>query len=87
LRDGKRKLQNQTTAQLANFLRVALEVPVIDKTGLTGSYDFEFTLLARPRDNHDTRIEWARKVMLEELGLELMPVSGSEEVLVYKRAK
>lgn len=85
--NGKRLLRSRSAAQFADFLTSALGVPVVDKTGLSGPYDFEFTLLAQPGDNHDTRIEWARKVLLADLGLELVPHTGQEEVLVFRRAR
>jgi uncharacterized protein (TIGR03435 family) len=86
LRDGKRFLQNQTPADLANFLESALDTPVMDQTGLTGSYDFEFSLLAQPGDDHDSRIDWAKKVMLRELGLNLIPSPGPHQTLTIEKA-
>jgi uncharacterized protein (TIGR03435 family) len=86
LRDGKRWLQNQTMSDLASLLEAALEVPVADQTGLTNNFDFEFSLLAQPGDDHDSRIEWSKKVMLQELGLKLIPSPGSHEVLIIEKA-
>jgi uncharacterized protein (TIGR03435 family) len=86
LRDGKRFLQNVTASDLASFLEAALDVPVFDQTGLTNSYDFQFSLLAQPGDNHDSRIEWAKKVLLQELGLKLISSPGPHESLVFEKA-
>jgi len=85
LRDGKRFLQNMTASDLADFLESALNAPVFDQTGLTNSYDFQFTLLAQPGDDHNSRIQWAGNVLLQELGLNLIPSPGPHESLVYEK--
>lgn len=83
---AKRLLQSQTTSDLASFLETALDAPVFDETGLTNSYDFQFSLLAQPGDNHESRIEWAKNVLLRELGLKLIPSSGPHECLTIEKA-
>jgi uncharacterized protein (TIGR03435 family) len=85
LRDGKRFLQNRSISDLASFLESALDTPVIDQTGLTGNYDFQFSLLAQTGDDHDSRIEWVKKVMLQELGLNLIPSPGPHETLTIEK--
>ena len=86
LRDGKRFLQSQTTSNFVNFLEAALDAPVFDQTGLTNTYDFQFTLLAQPGDDHDSRIAWAKNVLLQELGLKLVSSPGPHETLTYDTA-
>ena len=85
LRDGKRFLQNSTMQDLAGFLEAALDAPVFDQTGQTNHYNFQFSLLAQPGDNHDNRIEWARNVLLQELGLKLIASPGPHEVLTIEK--
>jgi uncharacterized protein (TIGR03435 family) len=86
VRDGKRFLKNQTTSNLVEFLEMALDTPVFDKTGLTGAYDFQFSPLAQLGDDHDSRTEWTRKVMVQELGLKLISSPGPREILKIERA-
>jgi uncharacterized protein (TIGR03435 family) len=84
-RDGKRLLQNAAMPDFAQFLGGALNVPVFDQTGLTNHYDLEFTFLARPTEDESIRVEWARKVLLEELGLKLVSSPGPHETLTIER--
>ncbi len=84
-RNGKRRLQNASPLDFARFLELALNVPVFDQTGLTNNYDLEFTLLAQPGDDQNSRIEWTRNVLRQELGLKLVSSSGPREVLTFEK--
>jgi uncharacterized protein (TIGR03435 family) len=58
-------------------------MPVIDETGLTGSYDFDLHWNGRS-NNQNQEIQRALK---EQLGLELVPARRSIEMLVVEKTK
>jgi uncharacterized protein (TIGR03435 family) len=72
-------------------LRIFLErffmTPIIDETGLTGNYDFAIQWdeqwWSKPRETHDG----LRQVILDELGLELVPARRTIEMVVVEKVK
>jgi uncharacterized protein (TIGR03435 family) len=76
--------KNVPMSRLAFDLGWDLGIPVINHTGLTGSYDFNF-----PDDFRATftgRNEKVRQWLHDELGLELVPTNMPIEMLVIERA-
>jgi uncharacterized protein (TIGR03435 family) len=69
---------------LKDSLQAALQIPVVDQTGLKGPYDFKFTW-----DNSDrTKIrENIRQAVLDQLGFKLVPTNMPVEMLVVERVK
>jgi uncharacterized protein (TIGR03435 family) len=65
-------------SKLVEFLENALQVPVIDRTGLTGYFDIFVTWDSTP--------EGLKKAVLKQLGLELVPGRESVEFLVVEKA-
>jgi uncharacterized protein (TIGR03435 family) len=71
-------------SDLKDSLQAALQIPVVDETGLKGLYDFKFTW-----DNSDpTKIrENIRQAVLDQLGFKLVPTNMPVEMLVVERTK
>jgi len=63
--------ENTTMAKLAQRLSERLEVPVVDETGLQGSFDFRLNYVADPSDVNAKGP--LLPVALHELGLEIKP--------------
>jgi uncharacterized protein (TIGR03435 family) len=76
---------NQPISNLGWFLEGYFEMPVIDKTGLQGNFDIELKWEDPSWSKHN--LEAFKKVMLDELGLELVPANQPLEVLVIEKAK
>lgn len=78
--------------ELVDFLQPQLGRPVVDKTGLKGTYDFAMTVenwqKTRKLDNgNDPQIEALMRAVSEQLGLELKPANDPVEVLVIDHAE
>jgi len=83
-RSGGLAITNFTISDIAYSLAVGnFLIPVIDETGLTGSYDFDLHWNGRA-NNQNLEIERALK---EQLGLDLVPARRSVEMLVVDKAK
>jgi uncharacterized protein (TIGR03435 family) len=81
------KASGQPLSALAAMLISVVGVPVVDRTGLTGQYDFvlEFAPYSgTPREDETLPSIFA---VLQELGLKLEPTKGPVEVLVVDRAE
>jgi uncharacterized protein (TIGR03435 family) len=63
--------------------------PVVDKTGLTGPYDFAlfYNSMINPPANSDNNAPSIEKAVQEQLGLQLAPSKASIEVLVIDHAE
>jgi len=83
-------IHNSTMPQLANFVGdFYLHSPVLDQTGLSGSYDFKWkTLLANP-DEPDPLLGSKDELMqfIQVMGLKLTPSTGPIETLVIDHAE
>ncbi|HVV45121.1 MAG TPA: TIGR03435 family protein [Bryobacteraceae bacterium] len=77
--------QGSTTESLAMALRRAAGRPVIDKTGLTGAWDF--TLSYSPDETAADQGPSVFTALQEQLGLRLTPDRASVNVLVVDRAE
>ena len=90
-------LQATSTSWIANILSIpaaSVGRPVIDKTGLTGTYDFTFNwsiyyarAAAAPPDSPDAGSVPSVFTALGELGLKLQPATASFETLVIDHAE
>lgn len=66
-------------SNLVTFLKDCLKTPVVDQTGLTGNYDIEFVGGSDP--------EKLKQVVLNEVGLELVPDHMPVEFLVVEKSQ
>jgi uncharacterized protein (TIGR03435 family) len=85
-RGGGLAITNFTMSDVAYSLATGgfnINMPVIDETGLTGSYDFDLHWNGRS-NNQNQEIQRALK---EQLGLELVPARRSIEMLVVEKTK
>jgi uncharacterized protein (TIGR03435 family) len=73
-----------TMTQFAGFLSVYADRPIVDKTGLTGFYDF--TLEWSVNDAQDSAAPSIFTAVQEQLGLKLEPSRAPLEVLVIDHA-
>jgi uncharacterized protein (TIGR03435 family) len=71
---GKSVFRNTTMAEFAKFIGGVLQAPVADQTGLTGTYDIEITPPRLGRE--DEKLERVTGILLNELGLQLIPFAG-----------
>jgi uncharacterized protein (TIGR03435 family) len=81
--------QGQPIASLASFLRHPVERFVVDKTGLTGKYDFELDYL--PDSTASTAVEESTApgvfdALEKQLGLKLVAAKASFDVIVVDHA-
>jgi len=79
---------NMTTEGLANYLNGPMSRTVLDKTGLTGKY--EFTLSYTPDTSSEpppggTNAPFIVTALQEQLGLKLEPGKGPVEIIVIDR--
>jgi uncharacterized protein (TIGR03435 family) len=69
---------------LAGYVENKLKIPVVDKTGLEGNFDFvlHYPLGFRPTDQEKLKIN-----LLNELGLKLVPSREPVEMLVVEKVQ
>lgn len=67
----------------ARYLEMFVHVPVIDETGLDGNYDIEIQW----HEGNDPDHKALKKVLLDQLGLELVPADRPVEMLVMEKAQ
>jgi len=87
---GPRQIKGRglTMSRLASMLMGPVGAPVLDRTGLTGQYNFalEFApLLGTPKEDETLPSIFA--VLQEKLGLRLEPIKGPVEILVIDGAE
>jgi uncharacterized protein (TIGR03435 family) len=70
-------------AAVANSLESQFGIPIIDQTGLTGSYDVD---LQWNRQN-DPQHENFKQALRNQLGMEVAPGTAPVEMLVVEKAK
>jgi len=74
-----------TSIGLTKYLEIFLETPVIDETGLTNYYDIDIKWNANSKN--DPEHNALKKVLLDQLGLELVPANRPVEILVMEKVK
>jgi uncharacterized protein (TIGR03435 family) len=67
------------------LLEPCFQIPVVDGTGLAGTYDF--TLKWNEHDWEPRDLEALKQDLLDQLGLELVPTNMPIEMLVVEKAK
>jgi uncharacterized protein (TIGR03435 family) len=87
LRDGVARYSAAPATMLANSFPFRLERPIIDRTGLTGKYDFELKLKPSPEGPTGPSGESLFTAIEEQLGLKLEPIKAVVEILVIDRAE
>ncbi len=75
--------ENGRLSNLTWFLENYFEFPVVDKTGLTGRFDI--SIKWQERDEQHRNPAALKKVLLEKLGLELVPDREEIEMLVVEK--
>ncbi len=80
--DGEAFGLNTTIANLAQEIGGLMDRPVIDQTGIMGSYDFHLL----PFDTSNTDMNTAIFKDMERLGLKLKPGKGLVETVVIDSA-
>jgi uncharacterized protein (TIGR03435 family) len=71
--------RNRPISLLAYYLENCLKTPVVDRTDLTGNFDFDIKWDSTPGD--------LKKVLLEQLGLSLVPGREAIEFFVVSNDK
>jgi uncharacterized protein (TIGR03435 family) len=79
--DGELRGRNASMAKLAYEMKYYLQRPVVDKTGLTGSYDF----WVKPFDPENKDVSVAVFGALQRLGLKLKAGRGPVETVVIDK--
>jgi uncharacterized protein (TIGR03435 family) len=69
---------------LVDYLEYYLGIPVVDQTGLAGRFDIDLKLDEQDVLQHDP--EALKQVLLDQLGLELVPSREPVEMLVVEKA-
>ena len=73
--------ENESVSSVAGFLENVLNVPVVDKTGLTQYFDIDLKW-----DRNDPQHNSLKQALLDQLGLELVPSNLPVEMLVVEKA-
>jgi uncharacterized protein (TIGR03435 family) len=81
---GQISITGQSLAGLIPNLEEVFEVPIIDRTGLTGRYDVQ--LKWHESNSGHTNPEDLKQALLDQLGLELVPGRESIEMLIIEKA-
>ncbi|HEX7470176.1 MAG TPA: TIGR03435 family protein [Verrucomicrobiae bacterium] len=82
---GEYTYTDQPLSSFAGNLEYGLKIPVIDQTGLAGSFDFH--LKWNQSDDQSLNLENLKQALTDQLGLELVPTNMPIEMLVVERAK
>ena len=80
---GRVYFKNRPMSHFAGYFSTALQVPVVDQTGLTGNYDMEVPVnfAGKPEE----KLETAQKVLLDEFGMKLVPSRQPHEAFIIER--
>jgi uncharacterized protein (TIGR03435 family) len=73
---------NQKADSIASFVEGRFGIPVIDQTGLTGSYDVNLSW----NNRNDPQHENLKRALNAQLGLDLVPGTAPVEMLVVEKA-
>jgi uncharacterized protein (TIGR03435 family) len=83
-RPGQMSATDCTLTELANILQPSLGRPILDRTNLSGTYDFELHWNPDELKDSDEPTIWA--AMKEQLGLQLLPGKAPLPALVLDHA-
>lgn len=84
-RNGHLTATSSSMADLAEFLSHEAGRPVLDKTGMAGSFDFKLSYT--PGHDDSPELPSVFTAVREQLGLKLEPTKGPAEVLVIDHAE
>jgi uncharacterized protein (TIGR03435 family) len=82
----------QPMSTLTSLLEQNLQIPIVDKTGLTQEYDYSITWIqpfpaSKQIGLELPNLEVLKQALLDQLGLELVPSRESVEMLVVEKVK
>jgi uncharacterized protein (TIGR03435 family) len=77
---------NTPVSHLQNELEREIELPVVDETGLTNRYDYVMFWPVRRTADLEPYRESIKKILFDQLGLELVPSREPIEILVVEKA-
>ena len=77
--------KNMALSKLCKYLTRVLQAPVVDQTGLTGNYDFDFPDVEA--FTLSERIERIKRSLPEEFGLKLVPGRKAVKTLIVEKAE
>ena len=84
---GEYKCVNIPISMFVDYLENNFGIPVIDRTGLVGHFDFDLKWNEQHDEHGRLRPEPLRQALLDQLGLELVPSSEPIEMLVVEKVK
>jgi len=85
---GKHSIRGGSLSLVADFIEDSLlQIPVIDRTGLTNVYDIDLTWNVKGRDWTYPKRPVLDHILSDQLGLELVPSREPIEMLVVEKAK
>jgi len=84
-RKGQWSCQNAQLSRLGEYLEDYLEIPVVDKTGLTNCFDIVLKL--DESDSQHPDLQNLRHVLPDQLGLELVETNLPIEKLIVEQVK
>jgi uncharacterized protein (TIGR03435 family) len=88
--DGSFQIPNVPISFLVSYLENRLQFPVLDQTGLTGSFDIQVPAISpiSPGTTGEAsdRINRLRTAFLDQLGLNLVVTNAAIEMLVVKKS-
>ncbi len=82
---GEYTCTDQPLSSFAGNLEYRLQIPVIDQTGLVGSFDFH--LKWNQSDDQSLNLENLKQALTDQLGLELVPTTMPIEMLMVEKVK
>ena len=74
-------------SELTGFLENYFEIPVVDRTGLAGQFNINIKWAERDADWKHRKPDALKQVLLDQLGLELVPTNMPVEMLVVEKVK
>jgi uncharacterized protein (TIGR03435 family) len=79
------KWANEPLSKMSDFLESASKMPIINQTGTTNHYSIDIKW--EELDGQDSEHQALQQVLLDQLGLELVPTNMPIEMLVVEKAK